>query len=87
MCVDDFESLVVLLSSIMEGQDPSGSILLGIRSVTESAGPPTSTLQSEEMGFQKQLEQIQKLRREIERLRVVLTEHYADQIANDCNVQ
>ena len=86
LCVDDFQSLVSLASSMVDGGDPSSSVLLGARNVTE---PTTNPLRyhGDEIDCQRELEQVQKLREEVERLRVIITERYADQIANDCNVQ
>ena len=85
LCVDDFQSLITLLSSMVDGQDPNCSVLLGApRLVSDHSSSAAGT---EEPHPQRQLDQVQRLREEVERLRTVVTERYADQIANDCAVQ
>ena len=85
LCVDDFESLVVLVSSMIEGQDPSSSMLLGVKT-GPSLEPGLGELDGSS-SVHKQLELMDKLKTDIERLRTVVTERYADHIANDCSVQ
>ncbi len=66
---------------MINGQDPNSSLLLGVNKIE-----PTP-LNSDNVDIQKQLEHVTKQRGEIERLRIVITDRYADQIANDCTVQ
>lgn len=86
LCVEDFESLVSLASSILEGKDPNTSLLLGVKGSGFSIEPSFSC---DDTGIrpEKQLEHVQKLHSEVERLRTVLTEQYADQMASQCTVQ
>ena len=75
---------------MVEGREPNASVLLGIKSTTESiTSLPVSCSGSDDMEtcLQKHIDQIVKLRREVERLRTLVTERFTDQIANECTVQ
>ena len=40
-----------------------------------------------EGGYESQLEQVRRLRAEVERLRTVVSDQFATQVSNACNVQ
>ena len=71
---------------MIEGQDPSSSMLLGVKGIPENSANALHSYGGE-WDTHRQLELVHKLRSDTERMRSVVTERYADQIANDCTVQ
>ena len=75
---------MALSSSILEGRDPGASLVLGVK------GQHSREVKGQEEGegqWEERLEQVRRLQGEVERLREVITDQFATQVATACNVQ
>jgi chromosome segregation ATPase len=78
-CVEEFESLVSLSMSLLEGQEPTPAMLFG---------PDGHAMSSDfDCGLESRLGQVKHLRGKIEELRTIISEHFAAQLSSACNVQ
>ncbi|XP_063735594.1 centrosomal protein of 85 kDa isoform X2 [Eleginops maclovinus] len=84
-CLSDLRSLCSILTQRAQGQDPNISLLLGLTS------PPPVTLQDEDWMnpevLQKKLVEAQQLRRDVEELRNVILDRYAQDMGENCITQ
>ncbi|KAM9309435.1 centrosomal protein of 85 kDa [Pholidichthys leucotaenia] len=84
-CLRDLRSLCSILTQRAQGQDPNLSLLLGITS------PPAAMEQDEDWMnpevLQKKLVEAQQLRRDVEELRNVILDRYAQDMGENCITQ
>ncbi|XP_030015220.1 centrosomal protein of 85 kDa isoform X2 [Sphaeramia orbicularis] len=84
-CLSDLRSLCSILTQRAQGQDPNLSLLLGLTS------PPPVTEQDEDWMspevLQKKLVEAQQLRRDVEELRNVILDRYAQDMGENCITQ
>nr|XP_046254400.1 centrosomal protein of 85 kDa [Scatophagus argus]XP_046254401.1 centrosomal protein of 85 kDa [Scatophagus argus] len=84
-CLSDLRSLCSILTQRAQGQDPNLSLLLGLTS------PPQVTEQEEDWMspevLQKKLVEAQQLRRDVEELRNVILDRYAQDMGENCITQ
>ncbi|XP_042346396.1 centrosomal protein of 85 kDa isoform X1 [Plectropomus leopardus] len=84
-CLSDLRSLCSILTQRAHGQDPNLSLLLGLTS------PPPVTEQDEDWMspevLQKKLVEAQQLRRDVEELRNVILDRYAQDMGENCITQ
>ncbi|TMS10470.1 Centrosomal protein of 85 kDa [Larimichthys crocea] len=84
-CLSDLRSLCSILTQRAQGQDPNLSLLLGLTS------PPLVTEQAEDWMspevLQKKLVEAQQLRRDVEELRNVILDRYAQDMGENCITQ
>ncbi|XP_029306798.1 centrosomal protein of 85 kDa isoform X2 [Cottoperca gobio] len=84
-CLSDLRSLCSILTQRAQGQDPNLSLLLGLTS------PPPVTQQDENWMnpevLQKKLVEAQQLRRDVEGLRNVILDRYAQDMGENCVTQ
>ncbi|XP_008292350.1 centrosomal protein of 85 kDa isoform X2 [Stegastes partitus] len=84
-CLSDLRSLCSILTQRAQGQDPNLSLLLGLTS------PPTVAEQDEDWMnpevLQKKLVEAQQLRRDVEELRNVILDRYAQDMGENCITQ
>uniref|UniRef100_A0A8C7WMU2 Centrosomal protein 85 n=1 Tax=Oryzias sinensis TaxID=183150 RepID=A0A8C7WMU2_9TELE len=84
-CLSDLRSLCSILTQRAQGQDPNLSLLLGLTS------PPAGTEQNEDWMdpnvLQKKLVEAQQLRRDVEELRNVILDRYAQDMGENCITQ
>ncbi|XP_047213414.1 centrosomal protein of 85 kDa isoform X1 [Girardinichthys multiradiatus] len=84
-CLSDLRSLCSILTQRARGQDPNLSLLLGLTS------PPAVSEQDEDWMepdvLQKKLVEAQQLRRDVEELRNVILDRYAQDMGENCITQ
>ncbi|XP_041798208.1 centrosomal protein of 85 kDa isoform X2 [Chelmon rostratus] len=84
-CLSELRSLCSILTQRAQGQDPNLSLLLGLTS------PPTVSEQAEDWMspevLQKKLVEAQQLRRDVEELRNVILDRYAQDMGENCITQ
>ncbi|XP_028984108.1 centrosomal protein of 85 kDa isoform X2 [Betta splendens] len=84
-CLSDLRSLCSILTQRAQGQDPNLSLLLGLTS------PQPVTQQDEDWMspevLQKKLVEAQQLRRDVEELRNVILDRYAQDMGDNCITQ
>lgn len=84
-CLSDLRSLCSILTQRAHGQDPNLSLLLGLTS------PPPVAEQAEDWMcpevLQKKLVEAQQLRRDVEELRNVILDRYAQDMGENCITQ
>ncbi|XP_034410351.1 centrosomal protein of 85 kDa [Cyclopterus lumpus] len=84
-CLRDLRSLCSILTQRAQGQDPNLSLLLGLTS------PPPVAEQGEDWMspevLQKKLVEAQQLRRDVEELRNVILDRYAQDMGENCITQ
>ncbi|KAK1896228.1 Centrosomal protein of 85 kDa [Dissostichus eleginoides] len=84
-CLSDLRSLCSILTQRAQGQDPNISLLLGLTSP-----PPVTQLDEDWMNpevLQKKLVEAQQLRRDVEELRNVILDRYAQDMGENCITQ
>ncbi|XP_056300337.1 centrosomal protein of 85 kDa isoform X1 [Pseudoliparis swirei] len=84
-CLRDLRSLCSILTQRAQGQDPNLSLLLGLTSP-----PPVAELGEDWMSpevLQKKLVEAQQLRRDVEELRNVILDRYAQDMGENCITQ
>ncbi|XP_070822623.1 centrosomal protein of 85 kDa [Chaetodon trifascialis] len=84
-CLSDLRSLCSILTQRAQGQDPNLSLLLGLTSP-----PPVSEQAEDWMSpevLQKKLVEAQQLRRDVEELRNVILDRYAQDMGDNCITQ
>ncbi|KAM6910223.1 centrosomal protein of 85 kDa [Xenentodon cancila] len=84
-CLSDLRSLCSILTQRAQGQDPNLSLLLGLTS------PPAVAEQNEDWMdpdvLQRKLIEAQQLRRDVEELRNVILDRYAQDMGENCITQ
>uniref|UniRef100_A0A3Q1EA10 Centrosomal protein 85 n=1 Tax=Acanthochromis polyacanthus TaxID=80966 RepID=A0A3Q1EA10_9TELE len=84
-CLSDLRSLCSILTQRAQGQDPNLSLLLGL------TAPPAVAEQDEDWMnpevLQKKLVEAQQLRRDVEELRNVILDRYAQDMGENCITQ
>lgn len=84
-CLSDLRSLCSILTQRARGQDPNLSLLLGLQT------PPPASEQDEDWTcpevLQKKLAEAQQLRRDVEELRNVILDRYAQDMGENCITQ
>ncbi|XP_078109461.1 centrosomal protein of 85 kDa isoform X1 [Sander vitreus] len=84
-CLHDLRSLCSILTQRAQGQDPNLSLLLGLTSP-----PPVAEQDEDWMSpevLQKKLVEAQQLRRDVEELRNVILDRYAQDMGENCITQ
>ncbi|XP_039974399.1 centrosomal protein of 85 kDa isoform X1 [Xiphias gladius] len=84
-CLSDLRSLCSILTQRAQGQDPNLSLLLGLTSP-----PPVAEQDEDWMSpevLQKKLVEAQQLRRDVEELRNVILDRYAQDMGENCITQ
>ncbi|XP_018101934.1 centrosomal protein of 85 kDa isoform X2 [Xenopus laevis] len=84
LCLKELKSICTLLSQRMEGRDPNLSLLLGIHSAPhfEDQGGTSDSL-----CLDKHLDAVRHLKREIDDLRTIISDHYAQDMGDNCITQ
>ncbi|XP_061572465.1 centrosomal protein of 85 kDa isoform X2 [Cololabis saira] len=84
-CLSDLRSLCSILTQRAQGQNPNLSLLLGL------TAPPAVAQQNEDWMdpdvLQKKLAEAQQLRRDVEELRTVILDRYAQDMGENCITQ
>ncbi|XP_040900436.1 centrosomal protein of 85 kDa isoform X1 [Toxotes jaculatrix] len=84
-CLSDLRSLCSILTQRAQGQDPNLSLLLGL-----TTPPPVAEQDEDWMSpevLQKKLVEAQQLRRDVEELRNVILDRYAQDMGENCITQ
>ncbi|XP_053183464.1 centrosomal protein of 85 kDa [Scomber japonicus] len=84
-CLSDLRSLCSILTQRAQGQDPNLSLLLGLTSPPPVAGQDEDWMSPEVL--QKKLVEAQQLRRDVEGLRNVILDRYAQDMGENCITQ
>uniref|UniRef100_A0A3Q3WB17 Centrosomal protein of 85 kDa-like CC4 coiled-coil domain-containing protein n=1 Tax=Mola mola TaxID=94237 RepID=A0A3Q3WB17_MOLML len=84
-CLSDLRSLCSILTQRAQGQDPNLSLLLGLTS-PQSVAEQAEDWMSPEV-LQKKLAEAQQLRRDVEELRNVILDRYAQDMGENCITQ
>ncbi|XP_059364295.1 centrosomal protein of 85 kDa-like isoform X2 [Carassius carassius] len=84
-CLCDLRSLCNILTQRAQGHDPNLSMLLGIACKC-TAGEQWEEWLSPE-GLQKKLQEAQQLRRDVEELRTIVSDRYAQDMGENCITQ
>ncbi|XP_062278722.1 centrosomal protein of 85 kDa [Scomber scombrus] len=84
-CLSDLRSLCSILTQRAQGQDPNLSLLLGLTSPLPVAGQDEDWMSPEVL--QKKLVEAQQLRRDVEGLRNVILDRYAQDMGENCITQ
>ncbi|XP_060906907.1 centrosomal protein of 85 kDa isoform X2 [Labrus mixtus] len=84
-CLSDLRSLCSILTQRAQGQDPNLSLLLGLTSPPPMAEQPEDWMDPEVL--QKKLVEAQQLRRDVEELRNVILDRYAQDMGENCITQ
>ncbi|XP_072036459.1 centrosomal protein of 85 kDa-like [Amphiura filiformis] len=86
-CVKDLQSLVEICEHTVEGEEPNVSALLGLRSSSglseheeEESSPSLDTIKG-------RLKQTRQIRADVDRMRGLLQDKYANDIGNNCITQ
>ncbi|XP_033112641.1 centrosomal protein of 85 kDa-like isoform X2 [Anneissia japonica] len=83
-CVTDLQCLVHILVEQAEGKEPNMSMLLGVKSLPsmlDSDGDATSTSKE---SMKSKLKQVQHLQADIDKLRSMLSDKYAEDLGDQC---
>ncbi|XP_034552900.1 centrosomal protein of 85 kDa isoform X2 [Notolabrus celidotus] len=84
-CLSDLRSLCSILTQRAQGQDPNLSLLLGLTSPPPVGEQPEDWMSPEVL--QKKLVEAQQLRRDVEELRNVILDRYAQDMGENCITQ
>ncbi|XP_054477134.1 centrosomal protein of 85 kDa [Anoplopoma fimbria] len=84
-CLSDLRSLCSILTQRAQGQDPNISLLLGLTLPPPVAEPGEDWMSPEVL--QKKLVEAQQLRRDVEELRNVILDRYAQDMGENCITQ
>ncbi|XP_068179355.1 centrosomal protein of 85 kDa [Antennarius striatus] len=84
-CLSDLRSLCSILTQRAQGQDPNLSLLLGLTSPTSIPEQAEDWMSPEVL--QKKLVEAQQLRRDVEELRNVILDRYAQDMGENCITQ
>ncbi|XP_056142181.1 centrosomal protein of 85 kDa [Lampris incognitus] len=84
-CLCELRSLCNVLTQRAQGQDPNLSLLLGITS-SAAMGQEVEDWMSPEV-LQKKLTEAQQLRRDVEELRTIVSDRYAQDMGENCITQ
>ncbi|KAK2844351.1 hypothetical protein Q5P01_011010 [Channa striata] len=84
-CLSDLRSLCSILTQRAQGQDPNLSLLLGLTSPPPVAEQNKDWMSAEVL--QKKLVEAQQLRRDVEELRNVILDRYAQDMGENCITQ
>ncbi|XP_011603822.1 centrosomal protein of 85 kDa isoform X2 [Takifugu rubripes] len=84
-CLSDLRSLCSILTQRAQGKDPNLSLLLGL-TATQSATEPAEDWMDPEV-LQRKLVEAQQLRRDVEELRKVILDRYAQDMGENCITQ
>ncbi|KAM9852611.1 centrosomal protein of 85 kDa [Aulostomus maculatus] len=84
-CLSDLRSLCHILTQRAQGQDPNLSLLLGLSTPIPAAEQDKDWMTPEML--QKKLVEAQQLRRDVEELRNVILDRYAQDMGDNCITQ
>ncbi|XP_061676579.1 centrosomal protein of 85 kDa [Syngnathoides biaculeatus] len=84
-CLSDLRSLCSILTQRAQGQDPNLSLLLGLTSTIPMAENDEDWISPE--ALHKKLVEAQQLRRDVEELRNVIRDRYAQDMGDNCITQ
>ncbi|XP_054596421.2 centrosomal protein of 85 kDa isoform X2 [Nothobranchius furzeri] len=84
-CLSDLRSLCSILTQRARGQDPNLSLLLGLTSPPSVAGQDEDWMEADVL--QKKLVEAQQLRRDVEELRNLILDRYAQDMGDNCITQ
>ncbi|TNN02381.1 hypothetical protein fugu_009868 [Takifugu bimaculatus] len=84
-CLSDLRSLCSILTQRAQGKDPNLSLLLGL-TATQLATEPAEDWMDPEV-LQRKLVEAQQLRRDVEELRKVILDRYAQDMGENCITQ
>ncbi|KAL4617210.1 centrosomal protein of 85 kDa isoform X1 [Arapaima gigas] len=84
-CLADLRSLCSVLTQRAQGRDPNLSLLLGVA----PSAPPADQMQecSSPEALSKKLAEVQQLRRDVEDLRSLVSDRYAQDVGDNCITQ
>ncbi|XP_066494572.1 centrosomal protein of 85 kDa isoform X2 [Tiliqua scincoides] len=84
-CLQDLQSVFSLVTQRAQGKDPNLSLLLGIHTLSCSAKEQEDFLKPDMLATK--LDDVKQLRREIEDLRTAISDHYAQDMGDNCITQ
>ncbi|NXJ06889.1 CE85L protein, partial [Odontophorus gujanensis] len=84
-CLFDLKALCSILTQRAQGKEPDLSLLLGIRSLNCSAEENENYRSTETLS--KKLSDICQLRKDIDELRMIMSDHYAQDMGDNCITQ
>ncbi|KAM3613735.1 uncharacterized protein V6R79_004451 [Siganus canaliculatus] len=84
-CLSDLRSLCSILTQRAQGQDPNLSLLLGLNTLPQVPDQAENWMSPEVL--QKKLVEAQQLRRDVEELRNVILDRYAQDMGENCITQ
>ncbi|XP_065590720.1 centrosomal protein of 85 kDa-like isoform X2 [Cyrtonyx montezumae] len=84
-CFSDLKALCSILTQRAQGKEPDLSLLLGIRSLNCSAEENENYCSTETLS--KKLSDICQLRKDIDELRMIMSDHYAQDMGDNCITQ
>ncbi|XP_056422403.1 centrosomal protein of 85 kDa-like isoform X3 [Hyla sarda] len=85
-CLFDLKALCSILNQRVQGKEPNISLLLGIRSANSCSEESEASSHSTE-GLTKKLAETRQLRKDIDDLRTVLSDCYAQDMGDNCITQ
>ncbi|XP_051881241.1 centrosomal protein of 85 kDa-like isoform X2 [Pristis pectinata] len=84
-CLRDLRALCNILTQRAQGKEPNLSLLLGIQSL-QSSGDEVENYQSDEF-LSKKLTEVYRLRKDIDELRTIISDRYAQDMGDNCITQ
>ncbi|NXH15627.1 CE85L protein, partial [Bucco capensis] len=84
-CLFELKALYSILTQIAQGKEPNVSLLLGIQSLSCSTEEKESCQSTESLS--KQLSDVCQLRKDIDELRTIMSERYAQYVGDSCITQ
>uniref|UniRef100_A0A8C3I0L8 Centrosomal protein 85 like n=1 Tax=Chrysemys picta bellii TaxID=8478 RepID=A0A8C3I0L8_CHRPI len=84
-CLFDLKALCSILTQRAQGKEPNLSLLLGIRSMSCSAEENENYHSTETLT--KKLSEVCQLRKDIDELRTIISDHYAQDMGDNCVTQ
>uniref|UniRef100_A0A8D0BBK9 Centrosomal protein 85 n=1 Tax=Salvator merianae TaxID=96440 RepID=A0A8D0BBK9_SALMN len=84
-CLEDLQSVYSIVTQRAQGKDPNLSLLLGIHTVRCSVKGKDDLLKPDMLA--KKLEDVKKLRKEVEDLRTAISDRYAQDMGDNCITQ
>lgn len=87
-CTAELTAVVQVCRERREGKDPDMSVLLGLRSTSMDEDNSESKDTSDDVDAVKsKINQVQRLRSDVEDLRKFISDQYAEDIGNNCRMQ
>ncbi|XP_061097776.1 centrosomal protein of 85 kDa-like isoform X2 [Conger conger] len=85
LCLLDLKALCSILTQRAQGKEPNLALLLGIKSMSCSGEEKERPLQED--GLRAKLAEVRQLRKDVEELRTVISDRYAQDMGDSCITQ